>query len=332
MQVMAASPPCTNLATRVAALWASVRPVVRLGSRVVAMSPLQPLLSASRLLQKITWLVVVRVAEAWGFARPCAIKVLQDTCSNKGAYGTRSIEHEVLISLHVSHACASCPFVGKAYGYEVASPTRPAPSAPHCGAEALPPSATSEHCEPNAVLLVLEPYVADLESRLREHERHASSPGAEFPCRKCHEAAGRAQCRHGFEDAGGAVRQLLLAPVSAARLTAGAVLEACCQPPPVKDAGGYTRKVASLWEYASSIRRAGLQLSVAEVLRLSLELAEAIAAIHDRAHVRSPWCPMLGQGICPLGPCTCGTVRKTAPQKASASTQRRGCRASSTVS
>lgn len=287
--MMAVNPPCTNLATRVTALWTSIRPFIRLGSSLIAMSPLQPLISASRLILHTSWLVLVRVAEVLGIARPCAIKVLQDTSSNKGAYGTRSIEHEVLISLHVSRACASCPYVGKAYGFEVASTARPVPSGPHCVADSPPLSAMPDHCEPDAVLLVLEPYVADLATRLQEHERHADSSDTEFPCRKCAQAAGRqaAPLRCASGDVGSAAGQLLGSPVLAARLTAGAVLDACCHPPLGEASDGCRRQVASLWEYASSIRQCGLQLSVAEVLRLALELAEAISAIHDRAHVRS---------------------------------------------
>lgn len=288
VQVMAVNPPCSNLATRVTALWASVRPFIHLGSSLIAMTPLQPLISASRMLLHISWLVLVRVADVFGIARPCAIKALQDTSSNKGAYGTRSIEHEVLISLHVSHACASCPYVGKAYGFEVASAARPVPSSPHCVADSPPSSATADHCEPNAVLLVLEPYVADLAARLREHERHADSSDTEFPCHKCLEAAGRSAAMHkcGYGDVSSAAGMVLASPVLAARMAAGALLNACYQLPLGDNSAGCRRQVSSLWEYAASIRKCGLQLSVAEVLRLALELAEAISAIHDKAHVR----------------------------------------------
>eukprot|EP00892_Ulva_mutabilis_P004721 jgi/Ulvmu1/2620/UM014_0071.1 len=292
-QVMAFHPPCIDLASRATsratAMWHFVRPILHGAISLVSLTALQPLVTASRLLVHITWLVLLKLAEVWGIARPCAVKVLQDTSSNKGAYGTRSIEHEVLISLHVSHACASCPFVGKAYGFEIASAARSPRTAPRCGTDSPPRSADStahENCEPDAVLLVLEPYVADLATRLEEHERHAA-PGAEFPCSMCcldaaWPTAG-CDCGDGRTHPG----HLLQSPVLAVKLTAGFLLDACCHLPrgAGPEAAACRGKVASLWEYAASVRQRGLKLSVAEVMRLALELAEAIHAIHDQGHV-----------------------------------------------
>lgn len=294
LQVMAIHPPCVDLAaratTRATALWGCLRPVLHQGFALISRTALQPLVTASRLLAQLSWLMLLRLAEIWGIARPCAVKVLQDTSSSKGAYGGRSIEHEVLISMHVSHACAECPFVGKAYGFEIASAARPPASAARCGAESPPhPAAAADRCEPDAVLLVLEPYVADLATRLEEHERHAGAGDEEFPCRNCGMASVPQRGTHSCAcpaSCGRSGAHILASPVHAAKLTAGFLLDACAHLPLGAKGAGPRGQVASLWEYASSIRQRGLQLSVAEVLRLALELAEAVSAIHDRAHVR----------------------------------------------
>ena len=64
-------------------------------SSMLAYQPLQNLTLASRDCVALVWQVVVKTAEIWGLARPCAVKVLQDRSPNKGAYGSRSVEHEV---------------------------------------------------------------------------------------------------------------------------------------------------------------------------------------------------------------------------------------------
>jgi hypothetical protein len=80
--------------------WKAMRPLLAplvQASSLLAYNPLQILSLASRDCVALVWQMMVKTAEIWGLSRPCAVKVLLDRSPNKGAYGSRSVEHEVII-------------------------------------------------------------------------------------------------------------------------------------------------------------------------------------------------------------------------------------------
>ena len=88
--------------------WRAMRPLLAplvQASSMLAYQPLHSLTLASRDCAALVWQIMVKTAAIWGLARPCAVKVLQDRSPNKGAYGSRSVEHEVCDSLC---ACCAC--------------------------------------------------------------------------------------------------------------------------------------------------------------------------------------------------------------------------------
>jgi serine/threonine protein kinase len=201
-------------------------------------------------------------------ARPCAVKVLsQDSCS-RGAYGARSAENEVLITLHVSAACAHCPFVGKALGFEYATALADSPNA------LLATDPLSASAPPTALLLALEPYTMDLDAALATRQKsqqvqpqqHASQHGERDGAqrRSSSESGDSRQSRKRQRDASG---ELATADVAAAGLprTLGVAV--------------------NLWQYLLWLREHGMHLSVAEMRAFALQLARALHSLHADAHV-----------------------------------------------
>jgi hypothetical protein len=154
----------------------------------------------------------------------------------------------------VSESCARCPYVGKAYGFEQVD------------------QSTGSAERADAVLLGLEPYTADLPGFIQEHLRHA--PGTEFPCPLC-------ACGKGADDV------WKVAPAMPAGLG----------PRGMGYAGGEkvledwvslcgSGEVISLWDYIKTLRQHSVMPSEAELVRIALQLSQAVHALHTVAHVR----------------------------------------------
>lgn len=209
---------------------------------------------------------------------------------------------QVLITMHISSACASCPYIGKAYGFDLADKVAPlihshSPSCP-CSSADCPNPACSDA---DAVLLVLEAYTVDLKSHIELHKQHAPNC-KEFPCARCmHRPQQENECRAltiRAASAATAPLQALAVPIHAAKATACMFASAVSSSAQTKDRtqgsqipaqGGQLDspqgQVVSLWEYATRLRESGLVMSVPELMRIALELAEAVHALHTVAHV-----------------------------------------------
>lgn len=204
--------------------------------------------------------------------------------------------------MHVSTACASCPFIGKAHGFDVADKAAPLLRSPSCTTPCYSADCPNPACtDADAVLLVLEPYTVDLASRIALHKQHSPDCN-EFPCSHClHRPQQGDSCKTLTVRAASAATarlQALAAPINAATTTACMFASAVTSSTQPKDrahspriaAGGVQfasppGQVVSLWEYATRLRESGLVMSVSEVLRIALELAEAVHALHTVAYV-----------------------------------------------
>lgn len=88
----------TEVSGNMTLVWRVMRPFLSplaQASTLLTYKPLHDLTTASRGYAALAWQIVVKTAEIWGLASPCAVKVLQDRSPNAGAYGSRSVEHEV---------------------------------------------------------------------------------------------------------------------------------------------------------------------------------------------------------------------------------------------
>lgn len=207
---------------------------------------------AFKLVQQLGLVCVV--PDALLDVRPCAVKVLTQRSCDQGAYGKQSAENEVLISLHVTQACAECPYVGKAHGFEYAV-AKPLP--------ALLPATIAKWLAqpPAALLLALEPYTVDLEAALATRAgRQSRQPQA-------------ATCRSSSADLSPRAVQTC-ATVPEDRCT-----DACA-------VAASRRRPVNLWEYLVWLRSRHEALTVAEMRSLALQLARALHSLHSRAHVR----------------------------------------------
>lgn len=211
---------------------------------------------------------------------------------------------QVLITMHISAACASCPYIGKAHGFDLADKATPLIHSPSCACPCFSADCPNPACtDADAVLLVLEAYTVDLTSHIQLHKQHSPEYN-EFPCSRClHRPQQPESCKTLTVRAASAATaplQALAAPINAATATA-------CMFASAVTSGGTQSKdkshspesiagcvqldspqgqVVSLWEYATRMRESGLVMSVSEVLRIALELAEAVHALHTVAHVR----------------------------------------------
>ena len=210
---------------------------------------------AFKLVQQLGLVCVV--PDALLDVRPCAVKVLTQRSCDQGAYGKSSAENEVLISLHVSQACAKCPYVGKAHGFEYAV-ARPMP--------ALLPATIAKWLAqpPAALLLALEPYTVDLDAALAARE-----------ARLCQSDASVQKCSSSD-----------LSPRSmqpCATVPEDSCTDACV-------VAGSQRRPVNLWEYLVWLRSRHQALTVAEMRSLALQLATALHSLHTQAHVRPTSC------------------------------------------
>lgn len=81
-------------------MWKVMKPFLAHASTILAYNPFHSLTLASRDCAMLVWQMMMKTAEIWGFAQPCAVKVLQEKLPSKGAYGCRSVEHEVRSRYH----------------------------------------------------------------------------------------------------------------------------------------------------------------------------------------------------------------------------------------
>ena len=248
------------------------------------------------------------VPDALWHVRPCAVKVLSQTSCARGAYGSRSAENEVrfsytatadvlvdvwlpqstllagrqcldhgwhalqsavhalseldtfaqvLVTLHVTAACADCPYVGKALGFELAD------SVPDSAHTITLPLQQQPPGDAHALLLALEPYTVDPHAIIASRRpRRRSSSGSSTS----------SNCTSPDSD------------VSASRKRtrdAAACDDACSAVVPAP-----CRVAMNLWEYLVWLRAHGMQLAVAEMRALALQLAHALHSLHNDAHVR----------------------------------------------
>lgn len=204
---------------------------------------------------------------------------------------------QVLITMHISSACALCPYIGKAHGFDLADKAASVAHTPASAPMCYPTDCSvPERNDADAVLLVLEAYTVDLTSHIQLHKQHAPDC-CEFPCSRCmHRPQQAAPCKTLTVRAASAATaqlQALAAPISAATATACMVAAAVTSGAQSKDCttgkaqlDSPQGQVVSLWEYATRLREAGLMMSVGELLRIALELAGAVHALHTVAHVR----------------------------------------------
>lgn len=205
--------------------------------------------------------------------------------------------------MHIASACASCPYIGKALGFDLADKAAPFIHNPTCASPCTSADCPNPVCtDADSVLLVLEAYTVDLTSHIELHKQHA--PGCkEFPCSRCpHGPRQDDSCSTLTVRAASAATaplQALAAPISAATATACMVAAAVTSGTQSKvqahgthstAVGGQLHspqgQVVSLWEYATRLRESGLMMSVSEVLRVACELAAAVHALHTVAYVR----------------------------------------------
>lgn len=209
---------------------------------------------------------------------------------------------QVLITMHISSACASCPYIGKAYGFDLADKAAPVIHSPGCAPPCSSDCSNPGCADADAVLLVLEAYTVDLSSHIQLHKQHAPEC-SEFPCSRClHRPRQAVACKTLTVRAASAATaqlQALAAPINAATATACMFASAVTSGAQPKDKARSAHstageaqldsphgQVVSLWEYATRLRESGLVMSVWELLRIALELAEAVHALHTVAHVR----------------------------------------------
>jgi hypothetical protein len=206
--------------------------------------------------------------------------------------------------MHVSSTCASCPYIGKAHGFDLAHNAVPLIYNPLGGCPFASTGSPKPACtDANSVLLILEAYTVDLTSLIERHKQHSPECN-EFPCSRClhrPQQDGSSCCKTLTVRAASAATaplQALAAPINAATATACMFASAVASAQS-KDKAHSTLntasasqldspqgQVVSLWEYATRLRESGLAMSISEVLRIARELAEAVHTLHTVAHVR----------------------------------------------
>lgn len=165
----------------------------------------------------------------------------------------RMSQMQVLITLHVSAACAACPYVGKSHGFEYACPLPGAPGALAC---VEPPTAEAS---PTALLLALEPYTVDV----------SAARAARVEAMGMNTRRGINRLRDGSASSHGGT------PCSAHRLGNEGEEQASC-------------RSMNLWEYLLWLREHQLTLTLSEIQTLGLQLVSALHSLHNDANVRTP--------------------------------------------
>jgi hypothetical protein len=100
VQIVSRQPPGIEFASHMAGLWRVVRPWVARAVSLLSMTPLHALAVVSHAYGSLMLQVVLKAAQVLGVVQFSAVKVLHNVPLSRGAYGCRSIEHEVKL-----HAC-----------------------------------------------------------------------------------------------------------------------------------------------------------------------------------------------------------------------------------
>lgn len=169
----------------------------------------------------------------------------------------------MLITLHVTNACAACPYVGKAHGFEYAQ------SQPGCPEKLACVGPLAAAVSPTALLLALEPYTVNVSAARAAR-------------------AGMAVCPQGktlstvAEPSSPAAQPCLAPPADAADVQQAADRESS---PTCGDARAACQSM-NLWEYLVWLREHDLQLTIDEIKTLALQLVSALHSLHTDANVR----------------------------------------------
>lgn len=167
---------------------------------------------------------------------------------------------QVLITLHVTKACAACPHVGRAYGFEYATTLPGTPNTLAC----IDPASTPQR--PSALLLALELYTVNL--------------------RAAHDAASGVVTAAATSTASADIE-----PVEAVSSAPGPTCEEARQsnPPSCCEGGVAARGEAAvnLREYLVWLYRHHRTPGEGDMKRIALQLSRALHSLHTDAHVRS---------------------------------------------